>query len=75
MQIKTISIQKYHEYLDTVHEKEFLQSDYQGVKFSQRGWEVEYIEAIPNIFDRSLERSRANAAYAGASQSNVGTNL
>ena len=46
MQIKTISVHKYHEYLDTVHEKEFLQSDYQGVKFSQRGWEVEYIEAI-----------------------------
>ena len=46
MQIKTISIQKYHEYLDTIHEKEFLQSDYQGMKFSQRGWEVEYIEAI-----------------------------
>ena len=33
MQIKTISIQKYHEYLDTIHEKEFLQSDYQGMKF------------------------------------------
>lgn len=46
MQIKTISVHKYHEYLDTVHEKEFLQSDYQGMKFSQRGWEVEYIEAI-----------------------------
>lgn len=49
MQIKTISVHKYHEYLDTVHEKEFLQSDYQGMKFSQRGWEVEYIEAIKTV--------------------------
>lgn len=46
MQIKTISVHKYHEYLDTVREKGISSIRLSRCKCSQRGWEVEYIEAI-----------------------------
>ena len=48
MQIQTINIQTYREYLDTLDAVIFQQSDYQARKFEQDGWHVEFIQAKEN---------------------------
>lgn len=45
MQIKTISIQEYRNYLDTLDAVIFQQSDFQAQKFMHDGWQVEFIQA------------------------------
>lgn len=45
MNIEKINIQIYREYLDTLDEVVFQQSDYQAKKFAHDGWSVEFIQA------------------------------
>ncbi|WP_295755121.1 peptidoglycan bridge formation glycyltransferase FemA/FemB family protein [uncultured Holdemanella sp.] len=45
MQINTINIQEYSEYLDTVDTVVFQQSQYHAKKFEHDGWSVEFIQA------------------------------
>ena len=45
MELRNINIQQYSEFLNTQHEKDFLQSDFEARKLSKDGWEVEFIEA------------------------------
>lgn len=45
MQINTINIQEYSEYLDTVDTAVFQQSQYHAKKFEHDGWSVEFIQA------------------------------
>lgn len=45
MRIKTINIQQYSEYLDTVDTAVFQQSTYHAKKFEHDGWTVEFIQA------------------------------
>ncbi len=45
MQIKTISIQEYRNFLDTLDAVIFQQSDFQAQKFMHDGWQVEFIQA------------------------------
>lgn len=46
MELKTINIQEYRDFLNSQHIKDFLQSDYEAEKLSNNGWKVEFIEAI-----------------------------
>ena len=46
MQIKTISIQEYRNYLDTLDAVIFQQSDFQAQKFMHDGWQVEFIQRV-----------------------------
>ncbi|WP_296055607.1 peptidoglycan bridge formation glycyltransferase FemA/FemB family protein [uncultured Holdemanella sp.] len=45
MQINTINIQQYSEYLDTVDTAVFQQSPFHAKKFEHDGWSVEFIQA------------------------------
>ena len=45
MQIQSINIQTYREYLETLDAVIFQQSDYQAKKFEHDGWRVEFIQA------------------------------
>lgn len=45
MQINTINIQEYSEYLDTVDTAVFQQSPFHAKKFEHDGWSVEFIQA------------------------------
>ena len=46
MELKTISIQEYRKYLDSVEYADFLQSDHQAEKLMKNGWHVEFVQIV-----------------------------
>lgn len=44
MELKTIDVKEYKEYLERINRVEFLQSDYHAKKLARNGWEIEFIQ-------------------------------